>query len=106
MAGKRYLSTTIADEVIEMLINSDMHVGKAGPPDVLSPLEREILQLIAEGNTNAIIAENLSLSVRTVESHRATSYQNYALTRRQTWCAFTYSKVWYRPKSAGFAVRL
>jgi two-component system response regulator NreC len=29
------------------------------------------LQLIAEGNTNIVIAEKLTLSVRTVESHRA-----------------------------------
>ena len=42
-----------------------------GPPDDLSEREVEILRLIALGHTNAEIAEQLFLSVRTVESHRA-----------------------------------
>jgi len=69
MEGRRYLSTAIADEVFEMLLNADAE--KEDSLDVLSPREREVLQLIAEGNANAAIAEKLTLSVRTVESHRA-----------------------------------
>jgi two-component system response regulator NreC len=41
------------------------------PPDDLTPRELEVLRLIALGHTNAEIASTLSLSVRTVESHRA-----------------------------------
>ncbi len=67
--GKRYLSTEIADEVLELLLSNNG--DKAGSLDILSPREREILQLIAEGNTNAAIAKKLTLSVRTVEAHRA-----------------------------------
>lgn len=67
--GKRYLSTEIADEVLELLLSNNG--DKAGSLDILSPREREILQLIAEGNTNAAIAQKLTLSVRTVEAHRA-----------------------------------
>ncbi len=69
LENRRYLSSAIADDVFEMLLNSD--VEKADSLEILSPREREILQLIAEGNTNVVIAEKLSLSVRTVESHRA-----------------------------------
>ncbi len=69
MAGKRYLSTAIANEVLEILLNAD--VEKADLLDVLSSREREVLQLIAEGNTNAVVAAKLALSVRTVEAHRA-----------------------------------
>ena len=42
-----------------------------GPPDDLTQREVEILRLIALGHTNAEIGEQLYLSVRTVESHRA-----------------------------------
>jgi DNA-binding NarL/FixJ family response regulator len=69
MEGRRYLSAAIADEVFETLLN--VKVDQNDSLDVLSTREREILQLIAEGNTNNIIAEKLTLSVRTVESHRA-----------------------------------
>jgi two-component system, NarL family, response regulator NreC len=69
LEGRRYLSAAIADEVFEMLLSAD---GDAADTlDVLSPREREVLQLVAEGNTNFVIAEKLSLSVRTIETHRA-----------------------------------
>jgi two-component system, NarL family, response regulator NreC len=42
-----------------------------GPPDGLSEREVEVLRLIALGHTNAEIAEQLYLSVRTVETHRS-----------------------------------
>jgi DNA-binding NarL/FixJ family response regulator len=69
MEGRRYLSAAIADEVFETLLH--VNVDKNNSLDILSTREREILQLIAEGNTNIIIAEKLTLSVRTVEAHRA-----------------------------------
>jgi two-component system, NarL family, response regulator NreC len=53
----------------------------AGPPDDLSERELEVLKLIALGHTNAEIASQLYLSVRTVESHRAHIQQK---TRRST----------------------
>jgi two-component system, NarL family, response regulator NreC len=70
MEGRRYLSDAIADEVFETLLNVN-NVDKNVVQEILSTRECEILQLIAEGNTNAVIAEKLSLSIRTVESHRA-----------------------------------
>jgi two-component system response regulator NreC len=43
----------------------------AGPPDDLTERELDVLRLIALGHTNAEIAEQLFLSARTVETHRA-----------------------------------
>jgi two-component system response regulator NreC len=53
-----------------------------GPPDGLSDREAEILRLIALGHTNAEIAKQLYLSVRTVETHRAHIQQKTRRTSR------------------------
>lgn len=50
--------------------------------DDLSEREREVLRLIALGHTNAEIAEQLYLSIRTVESHRAHIQQKLRLSSR------------------------
>ena len=65
-AGQRYLSPRVADVMIE--------AGADDKGDLLSKLsmrEREVLQLLAEGNTGAEIAQRLSLSQKTVETYRA-----------------------------------
>jgi len=53
-----------------------------GRPGDLSEREVEVLRLIALGHTNSDIAEQLFLSVRTVESHRAHIQQKLRLTKR------------------------
>jgi two-component system response regulator NreC len=53
-----------------------------GPPDGLSEREVEVLRMIALGYTNAEIAEQLYLSVRTVETHRAHIQQKLRLGSR------------------------
>jgi two-component system response regulator NreC len=53
-----------------------------GPPDGLSERELEILRLIALGYTNSQVAEELYLSVRTVETHRAHIQQKLGLGDR------------------------
>jgi two-component system response regulator NreC len=53
-----------------------------GPPDDLSEREVDVLRLIALGHTNAEIAEQLYLSVRTVETHRSHVQQKLRLSTR------------------------
>lgn len=53
-----------------------------GPPDGLSEREVDVLRLIALGHTNAEIGEQLHLSVRTVETHRAHIQQKLSLGAR------------------------
>jgi two-component system, NarL family, response regulator NreC len=53
-----------------------------GPADDLSERETEVLRMIALGHTNSEIAEQLFLSVRTVESHRAHIQQKLGLNAR------------------------
>ena len=53
-----------------------------GPPDDLTEREVEILRLIALGHTNVEIAQQLYLSVRTVESHRAHVQQKLGRSTR------------------------
>jgi two-component system response regulator NreC len=59
-----------------------------GRPDGLSPRELEVLRLIALGHTNAEIAGSLTLSVRTVESHRAHIHQKVQLKNRADLVAY------------------
>jgi two-component system, NarL family, response regulator NreC len=53
-----------------------------GPPDNLSARELQILHLVALGNTNTDIAQQLFLSVRTIETHRAHIQQKLLLDSR------------------------
>jgi two-component system, NarL family, response regulator NreC len=53
-----------------------------GPPDGLSEREVEVLRMIALGHTNADIAEQLYVSIRTVETHRAHIQQKLRLGSR------------------------
>jgi two-component system, NarL family, response regulator NreC len=53
-----------------------------GPPDGLSEREVEVLRMVALGHTNTEIAEQLFLSVRTVETHRAHIQQKLQIGSR------------------------
>ncbi len=67
--GGTYLSPLISSEVLDNYIRYKQQ-STPGDQD-LTLRQREILQLICEGNTNRQIAETLHVSVKTVESHRA-----------------------------------
>jgi DNA-binding NarL/FixJ family response regulator len=71
--GQAYLHPSIARRVIDDYL-SRVPATEHAPPqphDRLSPREREVLQLAAEGHSTKAIAGLLSLSTKTVEHHRA-----------------------------------
>jgi DNA-binding NarL/FixJ family response regulator len=65
-----YLSSQIKEQVIADYIRVT-EPETASPFSLLSAREREVLQLLAEGKSTKEIAEKLSLSAKTVETHRA-----------------------------------
>ncbi len=69
IAGKRYLSPNLSDIVIKDYVRLFPGTESATFTS-LSPREREVLQLIAEGKSTREIASVLSLSTKTIETHR------------------------------------
>jgi DNA-binding NarL/FixJ family response regulator len=68
--GKTYLSTPIAETVVESATHTHSALQDGDPLSILSPREKEILQLIAEEYTSAEIGKMLFISEKTVEKHR------------------------------------
>ncbi len=63
--GKLYLTPGVSEAVVQAyLAKTEL------PPEPLSPREREVLQLVAEGKTTKEVAVVLGISVKTAESHR------------------------------------
>jgi two-component system, NarL family, response regulator NreC len=71
MANKTYLSLGVTDIVVKDYKEGAPPAG-ASVFSVLSPREREVLQLMAEGKSTSQIADALHVSVKTIETHRQT----------------------------------
>ncbi len=70
-SGKTYLSSPIAEIIVESATNPRSISENSDPLSSLSPREKEILQLIAEEHTSVEIGKILFISEKTVEKHRA-----------------------------------
>ena len=71
MSGKSYLCPGVSEKVIEGYLKGKESSRALGSWESLSQREREVLKLIAEGYKNKEIAEDLCISLKTVEKHRA-----------------------------------
>ena len=78
--GNAYFSPAVAkrlsDHCREALANDEAGKRK---PDYLTTREAEVLQLIAEGRANKQIAAELCISIKTVETHRATAMRKLGM---------------------------
>jgi two-component system, NarL family, response regulator NreC len=68
--GRIYVSPSIGDVIVDDLIGGNSGGETPSAFSVLTPREREVLQLMAEGNTTRQIALRLYISPKTVEAHR------------------------------------
>ena len=87
-AGRRYLSRRIAETMPEVLtrLTDESHIKS--PLERLSPREREILQLVVEGQSSAAIADTLALSPKTVETYRSRLMQKLGIGNLPTLVKF------------------
>jgi DNA-binding NarL/FixJ family response regulator len=67
-----FFTGNLATLVLDAFLHPGPHPAKTGAPaDRLTPREREVVQLVAEGRTSKDIAGQLGLSVKTADAHRA-----------------------------------
>lgn len=71
-SGKKYLNETMSQTLLDSLLKiHDEKNDHRNPYTLLSPREREVLRLLAQGHTNSEIASHLSLSAKTVDTYRS-----------------------------------
>ena len=80
--------TTAGHTFVNPRLGALLAAEPAGPPGGLTPREAEILGLIAAGHTNPEIADQLVISVRTVETHRAAVQRKLDTVNRAELVAF------------------
>ena len=100
--GEQYLSPTLAAAILQKRQSKSMTASpEMSLIDALTEREREILDLIAQGLSNKLIASKLYLSVRTVEGHLANIYLHLGVHSRTE----AMSMVMKIPKNIGTVVR-
>lgn len=77
--GQTYLSPTVATHVADYMRRVEQASSDLPVAEQLTPRQREILQLIAEGRSSHEIARALVISIKTVETHRAQLMQRLGI---------------------------
>ena len=80
LRGDLYVDPALVRGLLEDSRQSQVNQKK--PMESLTPREKEILRLIVEGYTNRQIGQELNISVRTVEGHRASISEKLGLHSR------------------------
>jgi DNA-binding NarL/FixJ family response regulator len=77
--GKSFFSPAVSKVLLDDYVRKLKRSGTEDPYDLLTPREREVLQLVAEGKSNKEVAQLLGLSVYTVETHRSNTMEKLNL---------------------------
>ena len=78
---KPFFTSEVAERVLEGFLRRGDSPPEAGSvPELLTPREREIVQLLAEARSNKEVAATLGISVKTVETHRASIMRKLGIT--------------------------
>jgi DNA-binding NarL/FixJ family response regulator len=88
-AGRRFLSAPFSNDLIDTYLNRPNGVDSY---ETLTPREREVLHLVAEGLTSGEIAGRLFISPRTAESHRANLMRKLGLRSRTDLVRFAFQR--------------
>lgn len=89
--NQRYLSPPLSENAIEAYLEK-LHTEKLDPYETLTNREREIFLLAAQGISNLDIAEQLYISDRTVEAHKARLMQKLSLHSQAELIHYAYRK--------------
>jgi len=81
-SGRRYLSPPLSERAIDAYIERARGESPTAPLASLTSREREVFHLAAEGLSNVRMAEQLGISSRTVEVHRANVMRKLGLTNQ------------------------
>ena len=92
LKGKSYISPEISEKVLEGYLEGRKRLKSQTSWETLTSREREILKLIAEGYKNKEIAQELCISVKTVEKHRSNLMEKLNLHNVQALTAFAIEK--------------
>ena len=95
LAGRRFLSATLSEWAINALVSKP--ADDSDPLQSLTQRERMVVQLAAEGHTNAEIAEKLFISPRTAETHRTNLLRKLGLQTQTDLVRFAIRKGLIQP---------
>lgn len=92
LSGKKFISPGISEKIVAGYLEKKKTENLMTPWDTLTPRERSILKLIAEGYKNKEIADYLCISVKTVEKHRSNLMQKLDLHNVSDLTAYAIAK--------------
>ncbi len=94
VTGGSFLSPPISRTVIEDYLLRAQARGRGSDAEILTSREREVLQLLAEGKSNRDIADELSISIKTVETHRTNMMTKLGLSSKTELVKYALRKGW------------